>query len=164
MSGARIVLIGVGNAYREDDGAGLAVIEQLRAVLPEGIEIVPCEDEPSRLIDAWHGASAAVVVDAVSSGAVPGTLHRFDASEAAVPGRVFRSSTHAFGVGEAIELARALGKLPPRIVVYGIEGAGFGGGESLSSPVDAAVRHAADAVLADLTRLLNEEAPCTSTR
>ena len=133
-------------------------------MLPEGIEIVPCEDEPSRLIDAWHGASAAVVVDAVNSGAAPGTLHRFDASEAAVPGRVFRSSTHAFGVGEAIELARALGKLPPRIVVYGIEGAGFGGGESLSPPVEAAVRHAADAVLADLTSLLNEEARCTSTR
>ena len=164
MKGARIVLIGVGNAYREDDGAGLAVIERLRGVVPEGIEIVPCEDEPSRLIDAWHGASAAVVVDAVSSGAAPGTLHRFDASEAAVPSRVFRSSTHAFGVGEAIELARALGKLPPRIVVYGIEGAAFGGGVSLSPPVEAAVRPATDAVLADLTLLTNEEAPCTSTR
>jgi hydrogenase maturation protease len=159
-----IVLIGIGNAYREDDGAGLAVIERLRGTLPDGIEIVPCEDEPTRLIDAWNGASGAVVVDAVSSGAAPGTLHRYDASEAAVPSRVFRSSTHAFGVGEAIELARALGKLPPRIVVHGIEGAEFGGGESLSPPVDAAVLQAANSVLDDLTRLLNEEPPCTSTR
>ena len=76
------------------------------------------------MIDAIEGREAAVLVDASSSGAAPGTIHRFDASAEPVPARSFRSSTHAFGVGEAIELARALGKLPGTVVVYGIEGCG----------------------------------------
>ncbi len=50
-----------------------------------------------------------------------------------------RSSTHSFGVAEAVELARALGRLPARIVVFGIEGRDFAQGEGLSPDVDAAV-------------------------
>ena len=146
----RRVVVTIGNGYRRDDGAGLAVAERLRGRLPGGVELVECEQEPSRLIDECDGAAAALVVDAVESGAAPGTLHRFDASAHPVPARLFRSSTHAFGVGEAIELARALGRLPARVIVYGIEGATFAAGEGLTEPVAAAVERVADAVLADV--------------
>ena len=160
MSSRRVV-VGVGNPYRGDDGAGLAVAERLRGRLPEGVELAECADEPTRLLDAWDGADAALVVDAISSGGEPGTVHRFDASAEPIPARVFRSSTHAFGIAEAIELSRALGTLPPRIVVYGIEGAAFTAGEGLTEPVEAAVGRAVDAVLEDIR---DEEEPCTSTR
>lgn len=156
------VVIGVGNEYRRDDGVGLAVAERLRGRVPAGVRVIDCEQEPSRLIDAWHGADAAVVVDAVASGAAPGTLHRFDACAGPVPDRVFRSSTHAFGVSEAIELARVLGKLPGHVVVYGVEGGEFGAGEGLTASVEAAVEPAATAVLNDLERLMREEEPCTN--
>jgi len=129
-----------------------------------GASVVRCEQEPSRLIDAWQGASAAVVVDAVASGAEPGTVHRFDASAEPLPARVFRSSTHAFGIGEAIELARALGKLPGYVVVYGVEGAAFAAGEGLTGPVASAVGAVVEAVVADVERLAREEEPCTSGR
>ena len=151
----RTVVIGLGNAYRRDDGVGLAVAERLRAQ-SGGIDVVSYEQEPSRLLDAWTGADLALVVDAVSSGAEPGTVHRFDATERAVPGRVFRGSTHAFGVSEVIELARALGRLPRRVLVYGVEGDEFGAGEGLSPAVAAAVGPLA-------TELL-EEAGCTTAR
>jgi len=82
-------------------------------------------------------------------------LHRFDATADAVPTRMFRSSTHAFGVGEAIELARALGTLPGQVLVYGIEGADFDAREGLSPPVEAAVERLANTVLEEL---------CTSAR
>jgi hydrogenase maturation protease len=144
------VVIGVGNAYRGDDGAGLAVADRLRDRAPADVRIVSCELEPSRLIDACEGASAAVVVDAVASGAPPGTLHRFDASTTSLPARMFRSSTHAFGVADAIELARVLGRLPRSVVVYGIEGTVFEAGEGLTAAVEAAVDAAVEAVLADV--------------
>jgi hydrogenase maturation protease len=144
------VVLGVGNAYRGDDGVGLVVAERLQGRVPDGIEVTVCEQEASRVLDALEGADAAVIVDAVASGAEPGTLHRFDAAAAAVPARAFGSSTHAFGVGEAIELARALGKLPPRVVVYGIEGREFAAGHGLSAPVEAAVGRAAEAILEEL--------------
>jgi hydrogenase maturation protease len=158
------VVIGVGNEYRRDDGVGLAVAARLRGRVPVGVEVLECEQEPSRLIDAWQGAESALVVDAVESGAAPGTLHRFDAGAGPIPAGVFRSSTHAFGVGDAVELARVLGKLPSRVVVYGVEGGEFAAGEGLTAPVEAAVEPAAKAVLDDLERLMREEKPCTSER
>jgi len=150
-----VVVVGVGNAYRGDDGAGLAVAERLRERVPAGVDVVTCEQEASRVIDAIEDREAAVLVDASSSGSPPGTVHRFDASADAVPARAFRSSTHAFGVGEAVELARALGKLPPRVVVFGVEGEEFAAGEGLSPAVAAAIEPVAEAVLEEL---------CTSAR
>lgn len=160
----RHVVIGIGNEYRRDDGVGLAVAARLRDRVPPGVDVVECEQEPSRLIDAWQGATTAFVVDAAGAGAEPGRVHRFDASDGAIPARIFRSSTHAFGVGEAIELARALDRLPKLVVVYGVEGAEFAAGEGLTAPVEAAVEEVARAILADLERLMREEELCTSGR
>jgi hydrogenase maturation protease len=157
------VVIGLGNPYRGDDAVGLAVTASLEGRVPAGVELVACEQEPSRLIDVWAAASAALVVDAVASGAAPGTVHRFDASAAAIPAGVFRSSTHSFGVGDAIELARALGKLPPNVVVYGVEVGDVAAGVALTAPVEAAVEPVANAVLEDLEHLIaKEEEPCTN--
>jgi hydrogenase maturation protease len=153
----KVVVVGVGNAVRGDDAAGLAVAERLRGRVPESVAVVQCEQEPTRLLDAWHGADLALVVDASLSGAEPGTVRRFDASSEGVPERIFRSSTHAFGIGDAVELGRALGRLPARVVVYGIEGADFALGSGVSDAVARAVDEVAGAVLGEL-----EEAGCTS--
>jgi hydrogenase maturation protease len=127
----RTVVIGIGNALRGDDAAGVEVASRLQGVA--------CEEEPSRLIEAWEGWDAAILVDTVVSGAPPGTLHRFDASDAPIPAHGLRSSTHAIGLAETIELARALGRLPKRLVVYGVEGASFAAGAPLSPAVEEAV-------------------------
>jgi len=155
----KTVVIGVGNVYRRDDGAGVAVAEALRPRVPAGVDVVACENEPSRLLDAWEGADAVFVVDAVSSGGTPGALHRFDAAVTALPAGVFRSSTHAFGVGDTIELGRALGRLPSYVVVYGIEASDFTSGEQLTPAVAAALDGVVDTLLAEI-----EEVTCTSAR
>lgn len=155
----RTVVIGVGNRIRGDDAAGVLVAEQLRPRVPETVEVVSCNEEPSRLMDAWAGADSVVLVDTVSSGAPAGTLHRFDAGAEAVPARSFGSSTHAIGIAETIELARALGRLPRRVRVYGIEAGGFTTGAELTPAVEAAVAFLVKEVLHDL-----EEERCTSAR
>jgi hydrogenase maturation protease len=151
------VVIGIGNPMRGDDAAGVAVAERLRPRVPVGVEVIACNEEPSRLMEAWDGADRVVLVDSVSSGAPPGMLHRFDADEEPVPARAFRSSTHAIGIAETIELARALGRLPRRVRVYGVEAGGFATGASLTPDVEAAVAFLVKDVLADL-----EEERCTS--
>jgi hydrogenase maturation protease len=156
-------VVGVGNEFRSDDGAGLEVASRLGGRVPAGVTVITCRQEPTRLLDAFEDAAAALVVDACSSGAEPGTLHRFDAVTAPLPDRVFRSSTHAFGVGETIELARALGKLPATVIVYGVEGEEFTAGDRLSPRVESAVERAAASLLDDLERLTKEE-PCTNER
>jgi hydrogenase maturation protease len=159
-----VVVVGMGNVYRGDDGVGLAVAERIREAAPPGVRVLECEQEPTRLLDAWQGAEAVVVVDAVAPMRDPGMLHRYDATGEPLPARVFRSSTHAFGVGDAIEVGRALGRLPAHVIVYGIEGQSFDLGGGLSAPVAAAVEPTAAAVLADVQRFEREETPCTSGR
>ena len=161
MNEGRCLVVGVGNEFRSDDAAGLEVASRLEGRVPAGVRVITCSQEPSRLLDALDGTAALLVVDACSSGAEPGTLHRFDATAAAIPARIFRSSTHAFGVGETIELARALGKLPATAIVFGVEGEEFAAGTGLSPRVESAVRHAASIMLNDVERLTKEE-PCTN--
>ena len=158
------VVVAVGNEFRRDDGVALVVADALRGRVPEGTRIVRCEQEPSRLLDAWEGATAAFVVDASASGADPGTVRRFDASATPVPAGVFRSSTHAFGVGDAVELARALGTLPPLVLVYGVEGEDFAAGTGLSEPVARAVVRVAELLAADVAAADREEETCTNER
>jgi hydrogenase maturation protease len=89
----------------------------------------------------------------VRSGAEPGTVHRVDVSDGPLPARLrSSSSTHAVGVGEAIELARALDRLPPRVLVFGVEGARFEAGTKLSAAVDAAIDPLVKTILAELER------------
>jgi hydrogenase maturation protease len=143
-----IVMIGVGNEYRSDDGAGIAVARRLRALFPSGVTILEESGEGAALMQAWQGATWVTLVDAVSSGASPGTVHRFDAQAAPMPTGFFHYSTHAFSVAEAVELARSLDQLPARLVVYGIEGANFAAGVDLSPTVE----HAVEAVVERLAQ------------
>ena len=137
MSAARVVVIGVGNSFRCDDAAGLEVARRLGSV--SGAEIHSREGDLAGLADLWDGASSVIVVDSASSpDTPPGTIHRFDAVASSLPTGLL-SSTHAFGVAEAIELARALGRLPASLTVYAIEGARFEVGQDLSPEVEVAI-------------------------
>jgi hydrogenase maturation protease len=75
------------------------------------------------------------LIDAVSSSARPGALHVIDARKAPLERDLFRHSTHSFGVAEAVELAKILGRLPPSAWICGIEGKDFGAGTELSPEV-----------------------------
>ena len=109
MSGT--LVIGVGNAWRGDDGAGPG--RRARGSRERSRAVRVHEGEPIGLLEAWAGADEVIVVDAVASGAPPGTVHRLDAARrAAARAALARGSTHAFGLAETIELARALGRLP----------------------------------------------------
>ena len=148
-AGGRTLVIGIGNAWRNDDAAGLSVARLLDGL--EGAEVIEREGEPTSLIDSWESAEAVWLVDAVSSGAEPGTVHRYDASERELPAALFRTSTHHFGLAEAVELARAVGRLPRRTVVFGIEGRSFDTGETISPEVEAAAERVAEAVRKEVT-------------
>src|SRR5512142_1763686 len=127
-----LLVVGMGNEFRSDDAVGLVVARRISARrLPE-VVVLEESGEGVALMERWKGARQAILVDAVSSGAKPGTIHRFDAHLRSIPAKFFHSSTHSFGLAEAVELARALGELPPRLVVYGIEASRFTAGVALT--------------------------------
>ena len=120
-----------------------------------GATVLEREGEPAALIDAWESADALWLVDAVSSGAAAGTVLRVDVAEKQLPADLFRASTHHLGLADAVELARALGRLPGRTIFYGIEGGSFDAGEGLSPQVEAAVAEVARAVGEEVERCTN---------
>jgi hydrogenase maturation protease len=149
-----IVVIGVGNEYRSDDGAGIAVARRLRTLFPAGVTILEESGEGAALMQAWQGAAWVMLVDAVRSGASPGTIHRLDARAAPMPIGFFHYSTHAFSVAEAVELARSLDQLPAHLVVYGIEGTTFAAGVELSPAVEQAVEAVVERIAQEVRDVL----------
>jgi hydrogenase maturation protease len=126
------LLLGIGTRFRGDDVAGLRVAEAAGGVAMEA-------PDAARLLDAWEGVTELVVVDAVRSDAAAGTIHRLDASERPLPAEMFTSDSHNFGLAQAIALGRAMGRLPGRVLVYGIEGKRFGLGDTVSPEVETAI-------------------------
>ncbi len=113
-------------------------------------------EDPADLLDAWQGHDIVVLVDAVRSGAPPGRLHVLDAGAAADAmgsaawAATGRGGTHALGVAQVLGLARALGRLPDRLVLIGVEAESFDHGAPLTPQVRDAVPDAAAAVVAAL--------------
>ncbi|SOD96904.1 hydrogenase maturation protease [Caenispirillum bisanense] len=143
----RPLVIGIGQPWRGDDAAGLAVLDLLPA---DRLELRPHHGEGLGLIALWEGRPLVVVVDAACAAGTPGRLHRIDTARATpFDARLFRCSSHAFGVNEAIATGRALGRMPARLIVHAVEGERWDLGAPLSPAVAAALPALAEAVLAD---------------
>jgi len=150
MSMSDTVIIGVGNEFRGDDGVGRQVARRLKARLPQGAQVHESSGEALSLMELWGDAATVILIDAAEAGAIPGAVQRMDASRDALPSAVFHTSTHAFSVAEAIEMARALGQLPEHVIVYAIEGASFEHGEALSPKAQQGAKEATARILAEL--------------
>ena len=168
----RVVVIGIGNEFRRDDGVGPEVLTRLRgqaagsapsagAVRPETVQagtvqagtvqLVTSDGEPASLIEAWTGAALAVVVDAVlADPPSPGRLHRLVLDRPDRPD-LRQVSSHGLGLDEAIGLARALDRMPDRLIIHAVEAGDVGHGVGFTPAVAAAVAPLTAAVLRDLS-------------
>lgn len=149
--GDSTLVIGCGNRLRGDDGVGLELAACLGKHFGGDATVLAFEGEPISLLNLWTGFERVIIIDAVRSGEAVGTLHRFEVSQKPIPNSLFGRSTHAYGVAEVIELARALNKLPPKLTVYGIEGSSFTLGTDLSDVLSNALPGLMDRILADLS-------------
>jgi hydrogenase maturation protease len=130
-----ILLIGAGNMYRSDDALGLCAAREVARRMPGRVVVKEVDGGGTSMLEAWEGAETVLIIDAVRSGEPAGTLCRIDASTQRLPLRFLTTSSHSFGVAQAIETARELHRLPRTIIVYGIEGSSFEQGTGLSDPV-----------------------------
>jgi len=156
-SRARVLLIGVGNEFRNDDALGLLIAREFRRRCPEGLAVLENDGDGASIVSALQEVREAVLVDAIRSGAVPGTIHRVDMAAEDMPASLEFGGTHGFGVAQAVETARHLKCLPRHLTLCGIEGATFELGRGLSDPVLRSVPRLISMIEGELRNLLGRD-------
>ena len=116
-----ISIVGIGNEHRKDDGAGIYVARSLKEVLSPEIVVIEISDDISKLLEINTDYKKVFIIDAVESHNRPGKIYRYDLRILKLPAIFSNYSTHSFDLTEVIELGLKLNKLPPEIIVYGIE-------------------------------------------
>ena len=148
----RPLVIGVGNRHRRDDAVGLETADRIERRLGDRIRVVPFDGESTGLLDLWTGAGLVILVDAIPSHGHPGRIHRFEGDLSALAAEPPTTSTHGLSVGEVWRLGASLGRLPDRLVVFGVEGEEFTPGVGLSAAVARSVDTVTEAVVAEVGR------------
>ena len=143
-------IIGLGNSDRGDDAVGILAARRLRDRLDASIDVVEAEGMGVEVAELAGGADAVFLIDAASSGRTPGTVFRLDASAGPIAPVLRPHSTHAISAADALELARVLGTLPPRAIVYAIEAAQVEIGRPPSPAVSAAVPKVVSDILREI--------------
>lgn len=139
------LVVGLGNPILGDDGVGWRVAEAFAATRPgPDVEVICLSVGGLALMEHLAGYRRALIVDAVVTGAPPGTLHAFSAAQLADRSSHHTASVHDLGLAVALDLGRQLGlELPEDLHVLGIEAApGFEFGETLAVAVEGAVGEA----------------------
>lgn len=129
-----VLVIGLGNPDRGDDGVGPLVAKMVSGA----VRSIVRTGDALALIEDWAGTDAVLLVDAAGLVSRPGRIHRIDAVSGPLPRDLSLSSTHAFGLGDAVDLARVLGVLPPHLIVFAVEGACFEPGAAMTPEVASA--------------------------
>lgn len=149
--GKSVQVIGVGREFRGDDGVGLLVAQWVRARNLPQVTVREEQTPGPDLAAHWEENTLVILVDAMRAGMAPGTMCRFEVESDLLPARLFvGASSHSWGVAESIELARVLQQLPPRLIVYGIEGKTFDPGTEISPEVRQAAREVVERILVEI--------------
>ena len=143
-----VLVIGIGNDFRRDDGVGLAVAAEIARRRLAGVRVMTAIGEPTSILEAWTGTPLVVAVDAaMGEGATPGKIRRWTPGNDDQPTVV---SSHAVGLPQTYALGQALGRIPQKLVVLTVDIEDASHGLTLTPAVAAAVPAAVDAVLAEL--------------
>jgi hydrogenase maturation protease len=147
---ADIIVIGIGNDFRRDDGVGLAVARRIAERNPPGVRVASEISEPTALLEAWAGAARAIVIDAAAGeNSAPGKIRRWTESDLQASAVV---SSHALGLAKTCALGRALARMPEKLVVFTVDVVDTHHGIGLTPPVTAAVPRLVDAIIDELSR------------
>lgn len=159
-SGRDVLVVGAGRNEHGDEGIGCAVVSRLAGMQLKGVETC-CQDRGiSNLAERWTGYEAVYLIEAMRTGAAPGSVQRFDGHTALLPDGFGLDRKQTLFLRRAIELSRGLGTLPDHLVLFGVEIAQRAVGGGLSRPVEATADRLAQRIASEIGRLRH---PTTAT-
>jgi hydrogenase maturation protease len=143
----KIIVVGIGNPYRGDDGAGWAVIQQLeKRIDPRHLR--KSQGDIGELLEIFASTRFVYIVDACLATQVS-LWRRIDGLKEVFPPER-QTSTHGLTLGQTIDLAKALHQLPEQLIIYAIAGKKFLMQNTLSSSVAQAVDEAAQKIAEEM--------------
>jgi len=145
-----MLVIGIGNMFRHDDGAGPSAASLVKAGAPPGVKVLIRSGDAADLMEVWAKEEYVFVIDAMKAGLTPGEFKRIDGRTPTFPVKDFQFSTHSMGLAEAIEIGRVLVRLPKNLIIYGIEVSDVGNGQGLTPVVEKAVSEVAARIIEEI--------------
>ncbi|MBS1513680.1 MAG: hydrogenase maturation protease [Bacteroidetes bacterium] len=146
MENKKILVLGIGNKYRCDDGAGIAAAEMLEQMHIENFDVKTLDGEGAKIIESWNGYDDVVIIDAVKKNGSAGNIYEINANEDELKSDFFNYSSHAFGLAEAINISKVMNRLPKKLTVYGIEGKSFNFDTKLTPKIEKAAAKTAQII------------------
>ncbi len=148
--GKNFLIVGVGNPFRGDDSVGILVARFLKRCFGERVKIIGVGFSLDELIQTWGNYDLVILIDAVKSKESPGKIYRLKFGVDEISARLEFFSTHSIGLIEHIEIAKALGKLPRELIIYGIVGKDFDIGGAISREARASCKEVIKQILSEL--------------
>ena len=144
-----MIIVGVGNPYRGDDGAGWAVIDELEKMV-DSKYLLKSQADVGELLDIFSRWPIVYIVDACLAKAMPGSWQRIDALQESIPQERAQTSTHGFSLSQTIDLAKALHQLPKQLIIYAITGKTYLLKDLLSTPIAQAIHPVAKEIFQEM--------------
>jgi len=138
-------IICIGSPFGDDQFGAWAYEVLSRVVDPNDAELVYLDRPGTRLIGALDGVDRLILIDAVKSGAAIGSVLHIE-GEAIYRQLAHHTSTHGFGVADALQLAERLGQLPAKMLLLGVEAGETDTLAPLSHPMRASLPTLLDAL------------------
>jgi hydrogenase maturation protease len=116
----RNLVIGVGNLLRTDDGVGIHVVKGLNDLHME-VDTLDAAMGSVEILDAMRGYDRVIIVDAIETGAKPGTIFRVNLTQGEEPPVVTHS--HGTDLITTLRLGRQLygDEMPGEIILLAVE-------------------------------------------
>jgi hydrogenase maturation protease len=151
----KIVVIGVGNLLLGDEGVGVHAVRELKKrALPPGVEVLDAGVAGIGLLDLFPGAEKVLLIDAADMNRPPGTVVRFTPDDIQSHGESPKLSAHDVGLLEVLQLAKALGKSPPQVVIVGVQPGEISWRMDLTPEIQAALPQVVEEVLREIEQPL----------
>jgi hydrogenase maturation protease len=141
-SATEMAIVAVGNPIMGDDGVGATVIETLEeSDVGERDDCTLANGGTTAFfaLEAMSGCDRAIVVDAISTGADPGTVHRYRYVDGAFAGDIPEMTMHDFSFAEALQAGREAYDIPDEVLIFGVEPARIEMSMELSEPIEQTV-------------------------
>ncbi|MEJ2752291.1 MAG: hydrogenase maturation protease [Chloroflexota bacterium] len=150
----KVLILGLGNRLRGDDGAGPAVLAAWSLMdLPRHVDLLDGGTPGLETVLLLQGYKQVIIVDAADMGVAPGEWRRFTPDSAEIRGSEenLQGTLHNAGLAEALALASALDLLPPARIIYGIQPESLDWSQELTEPLTAALSEMIKTIAAEVS-------------